>query len=254
MITIHTDWPERGYTPNIIEAFRKRGVLSDDGDIVLNIDSIHNTKLRKGKKLTLYWEIEDYRLLGSNPDFYNVDILYIGHKRYLPYYPKNTKVMYLACDPEYHKPHPTQKPIFDLVFIGGIEYIPSYEERINFIHDMQMCGRDFAIMYGKREDYTRYTAMGRKILNFLHKINGNTQINTKVFEAMAMGCLVNNYDSILDELFTPMVHYVPYLMLDTVTEQQAERIKKQSREYVVNNHTWDHRVTQVLNDIYEFKR
>ena len=249
-ITVNTDWFDRSYTHVIIDEFKKRNLYSEDGEIVFNIDSIHNKGIRKGKRLTIYWEIEDFRLMASNRLFYQeADILYIGHKKYLPLYPSNTKVMYLACNPDYHKEVKTDK-LFNIVFVGGLEYLPTYYDRITILHSLQVQGENMAILYGKKEEYTKLNSMGRMILNILPKtLEGNAQINARVFEAMAMGCLVTNYDPILDEVITPNIHYIPLDKINLVTDEQIDRIKKTSREYVINSHTWSHRIDQLLKDI-----
>lgn len=255
-ITLNTDWFDSAYTPLIINQLKKQDVYGEDGEIVWNIDSIHNKGIKKGKKLTIYWEIEDYRLLGGNKLFYNeADLVYIGHKKYLSYYPAGTKVMYLACNPDYHKAVKTEK-LFDLVFVGGIEYLPTYYDRITILHELQLKEVNMAILYGKKQEYTKLNSMGKMILNILPKtLQGNAHINARVFEAMAMGCLVVNYDSVLDEVIAPNVHYVPLDKINSVSDEQIERIKKTSREYVINHHTWKHRVDQVVKDINDkFKK
>jgi len=249
-ITVNTDWFDRAFTPLIVNELKRRDLYGEDGDIVFNIDSIHNKGIRIGKRLTIYWEIEDYRLLTSNKEFYEkADILYIGHKKYLPYYPAGTKVMYLACNPDYHKAVKTDK-LFDVVFVGGLEYLITYLDRITILHDLQLKGTNMAILYGKKDEYVKLNSMGKMILNILPKtLQGNAQINARVYEAMAMGCLVCNYDPVLDEIITPNIHYITHDKIDITTDEQIERIKKTSREYVINNHTWSHRIDQLLGDI-----
>ena len=251
-IVINTDSPNGSYTYNLVNEIKKRGLYTEDldADVVFNIDSIHKKGIRKGKKLTIYWEIEDYRFLGGNKLFYSeVGLLYIGHKKYLPYYPAGTKVMYLACNPDFHK-DTGEKKIFDLVFVGGIEYLPTYFDRITTLHYLQVKGINMGVLYGKPSEYPKLNSMGRMILNILPKtLEGNAHINCRVYEAMAMGCLVNNYNSILNEVIIPNIHYVTLDKFENITQEEIDKIKKVSRELVIAKHTWSHRVDQLLEDI-----
>ena len=43
----------------------------NETDLLLNIDSIHNTQLYRGKKLTGYWEIDDNLHQGKNDEYYD---------------------------------------------------------------------------------------------------------------------------------------------------------------------------------------
>ena len=152
-ITINTDWIDGAYTFHIVNEIKKRNLLGNDNEIVFNIDSIHNKGIKKGKRLTIYWEIEDYRFLGSNQDFYkDCGLLYIGHKRYLPYYPAGTKVMYLACDPDYHKEVKIDK-LFNLVFVGGVEKIPFSNS--HFLLAFWFCNSEISGLWGIGPDFCK---------------------------------------------------------------------------------------------------
>lgn len=252
-ITVHTDRPNEAYHWIIIDKLKKRNLYSEDGEIVFNIDSIHNSGFRKGKKLTIYWEIEDYRYQGMNKQYYeDSDILYIGHKAHKEFYPSKSKVMYLACDPERHKEVKADK-LYDIVFVGTVEFLPTYIDRITILHDLQLRRLNMAILYGKQSEYMKHLCSGRLALNVLPRtVNDKVQINAKVYEIMATTCLVQNYNPILDELFAPNVHYVPLEKIEIVTNAEIERIKKTSRQYMIDSHTWDHRIDQLVKDIYEY--
>ena len=50
-----------------------------EADLVINVDSIHNSGLIRGKK-TAYYESDDNLHQGRNTQYYDVDLLYIVTK------------------------------------------------------------------------------------------------------------------------------------------------------------------------------
>lgn len=251
----HTDWPERLQTHQmVIDKFVKHGaelVPVEDADVVLNVDSIHNTGFKKGKKLTLYWEVDDYLMLGKNTQYYEqADITYIVSHRYLPFYPAGTKVCQMGADPDFHKEDKTVEK-FDYIFIGSLELLPCYEQRHVVLDKLMRAGHQIFHTYGTQKDYPKNMSRGKVILNVLPYYNGYACPNTKVFEAMAIGCLMINYDPVLDDMGEINKHYLPLSEFGKVSDEQIEAVKKASREHVINNHTWEHRALQMIKDINE---
>jgi hypothetical protein len=91
-------------------------------------------------------------------------------------------------------------------------------------------------------------------------------IGTRIFESCAAGCLPvwskTNYDTGISTLLTEGEHYVPYN--DTVEDidkvlgglyedpDRMKRITDAAEKHVLNNHTYSHRVMQIL-DLFEIK-
>lgn len=259
-IAVNTDWFERaGAHPYIIKELKKRNLYTDrvdEADVVWNIDSIHHVGIKKGKKLTIYWELDDFMIAGRNKEFYDqADILYINMPEYMYFYPPKTKVLRVACDPEIHKEYPVEKD-FDYAFIGSIEPLPVYRERIFLLdkllkHSMKI-GQKILISHGAGEQYMRLMSRGKIILDFLpQEPNGNVCIHMRLYESMAVGCLMVHYHPFLDKLFTKNEHYVTLDRFGVMTETEIKRIKENSRRLMIEKHTWSHRVDQVLEDIYE---
>ncbi len=232
----------------IIKTLKKKGLYTENpnAEIIWNIDSIHNIGLKRGTKLTVYWEIDDFMNPGSNPQNYGVDLLYISHEENLISYPKGTKVLMCAADPDFHKEQPTEK-ICDYIFVGSIEPLPVYSNRLYVLDKFLRSGASMFITYGSLDNYPRLMSQGKVILNILPHVNGRTGINQRVFEAMSTGCLmVDDYHSLIG---VKDVHYTTLDRFGKITDDEIESIKKASRELIVSKHTWGHRVDQVVKDI-----
>lgn len=251
----HTDWPERLQTHQmVIDKFIKHGaeiVPANEADVVLNVDSIHNTGFKKGKKLTLYWEVDDYLMLGKNKEYYdNADITYIVSQHYLPFYPAGTKVCQMGADPDFHKEDKTVEK-FDYIFVGSMELLPCYEQRLVVLDRLMRDGHEIFHTYGSKEDYPKNLSRGKIILNILPRHNGYACPNTKVFEAMAVGCLMISHDPVLDYMGEAGKHFLTLDRFGKVSDEEIEAVKKAAREHIVNGNTWEHRVLQMIGDIKE---
>ena len=251
-LTYHTDFPERlRFHQEMIDEFIKQGCeIVSDGDVVFNVDSIHTKGIKKGKKLTIYWEWDNYMSLGKNKELYDqANIVYVGAKFYLPFYPPGTKVLYTSVNPERMKE--IDVPKFDYVYVGSIEPLPVYEDRIKTLDGLLRSGREVFITYGSQDDYVKNLSRGKIILNILPKAFGYTCVNLKVYEAMAVGCLMTDYNPILDEIAEKDIHYLTLDKFGQVSDEEIKSIKQASREHILKNHTIAHRVQQVIKDIQE---
>lgn len=254
-IALHTDSIE---TTAIAKSFRKellkRNLYTEDienADIVFNLDSIHKTGIKKGKKLTFYYEIDDFMHRGKNVHWYfNSSLVYIVHPYNLGNYPPNTRVMPPAVDPEVHKPLGIERP-YDYVFVGNIEPLSVYEDRILTLGRLGLNPFSMAIFCGKGNDYVRDSNLGKIILNILPREGEAHCINARNYEAMAMGCLMVNEAPGLEVIGEKNKHYLTLDKYGKVTDEEIATISKASREHVLANHTWSHRVDQLLADIKE---
>ena len=243
-----------------VRELMKRGIYTDileEADVVVNIDSIYNAGIKKGKKLTIYWEVDEFMMCGKNPQFYDqADIIYINMSEYLSYYPPGTKVLKMAVDPEEIREYPVVKD-FDYVFIGSIEPLPVYRERLLLLDKIlklsMHIGKKVLVSHGLGEEYPKLLSRGKVILDFLPMVpeSGNVCIHQKLYEAMAVGCVMMNHHPFLDKLFQKDVHYVTLDKFGLITDEEIQRVKEASRKLILEKHTWKHRVDQLLEDIYE---
>lgn len=245
---------------NIVRELNKRGIYTEhieEADVVLNIDSIYNNGIKKGKKLTIYWEVDDFMMCGKNPQFYEqADLLYINMSEYINNYPPGTKILRMAVDPEVIKEYPVEKD-FDYVFIGSIEPLPVYHERLLILDKLLKIsmhkGLKVLISHGLGEEYPKLLSRGKIILDTLPIVpeSGNICIHQKLYEAMAVGCVMMPYHPFLDKLFIKDVHYVTIDRFGQISDEEIQRVKTNARKLIIEKHTWAHRVDQLLADIYE---
>jgi len=251
-IHVNCDRPDRHVSYWVIEALKKKGLYTENpnAEIIWNVDSIYNNQIKRGTKLTIYWELDDFLNPGHNPHFYNVDLLYINSPDYINYYPKGTKILRVAANPDFHKELPIEK-ICDYIFVGSIEPLPVYWERIGILDRLLRSGANMFITFGVQANYPELMSKGRVILNILPKTNGRVCVNQRFYEAMATGCLMVDHHPMMDEIATKGVHYLTFDDFGTINPERIDKIKKASRELIVSKHTWAHRIDQVVKDIQE---
>lgn len=251
-INVNSDRLDKHVAYWVIDALKKKGLYTENpnAEIIWNIDSIHNSSLKRGTKLTIYWELDDFMNPGHNPQLYGVDLLYINSPDYLNYYPKGTKILRVAANPDFHKEHQGEK-ICDYIFVGSIELLPVYLDRISVLDKMLRSGANMFVTFGTQQNYPELMSKGKVILNILPKLNGRVCINQRFYEAMSTGCLMVDYNPMMDDIAVRDIHYTTIDKFGTITEEEINRIKKASRELILEKHTWDHRVEQVVKDIYE---
>lgn len=250
-IKVHGDNFDSGVTPFVIQELQKRGYdpFVSEADLVINIDSIHNTGIRKGKKRTIYIENDSYIYQGSNYQYYDaVDRVYISQKNVLDRYPIHTKVVYGAFDPDWHKNVDVSKTT-EYIFIGSTAPIPVYENRNKILNELNITP-----IYGARDEYPKLLSSGKIILNILPRVGHVACLNLKLYEAMATGCLMTDYDSVLDEIAIKDIHYLTLDKYKKTTDEEIARIAKASREHVLKHYTYAHYITNILEDIEAYDR
>lgn len=220
-------------------------------DLVVNVmpcDSI----IRINGVPTVYWEIDDHLVRGRKTDFYaQVDIVYIPQEPFIEYYPKNkTKILPLGVDPNLHKPIPEIAPIYDIGFIGN----DTYPERRYLLDRLE---RKFNLMRTNTPPGLPYSeALAKCKLTFNRSLDRD--VNMRWFEAMASGrLLLSDYLPQQALYADDGVHYVSYTDwtdLEAKVEyylthdEEREKIGKAGQEHVHANHTYRHRLEQILKD------
>lgn len=252
-ISVATNLPHFMISNGIVKELKKRGLFSETNpDVVINIDPVHG-KFTRGKK-TILWELDDFLNIGK-PHYDEiaqyVDIRYINHASYLEYYPEGTKVLPTAIDPDI-LPIPGE-PIVKYIFVGSIEPIGIYQNRLIELNKLFAYGEDFYITNGK-DDFNSHLeriVKGEVFVDVLpsNPDNGLSCLHTKIYQAMALSCVMVKFDPILNEQFVKDVHYVTLEKFGKITRLQADKIHRESREYVLKHHTLSNRVDTILQDL-----
>lgn len=227
----------------------------NEADIVINVDSIHNKGLLRGKK-TVYWELDDNLHQGKNEKFYDVDLLYIVSRARKHLYPPKTRVLPVAAEPTIHYDWGFEKE-YDVVFIAELENNPSYQLRKQIWDEIK---DRFHVRDGKCEpqNYPKELSKGKLLFNVNPQIGEEPPlVITRFFESMAMGCLMQNYSPELDEFAEAGIHYIPFFNgLDAVEQigfhlraPTRDKIAKASRQLILDKHTWAHRLKRIIDDV-----
>lgn len=245
-----------GLTNHIIPEFKALGVWTDspkEADVVINKDPAVGV-WTWGKKLTVFWEIDEFLNIGKKHydhiDMSKVGLHYITHKTYQKHRP-NSQVLPMAVRLEDIQ---SAGHIFDYVHVGRIEDSPVYRNRLNKLIELHQQGQHFAILStNSYEDYMTKLSNGMFIVDILpfNPDNGLSCLHVRVFEAMATGCLMVEEDPILDELFVKGKHYLPLSEFGKATVKQYEDVSLASFNEIKEKHTWKHRAEQMLKDIQE---
>ena len=257
-IHIHSDRPDMHVAASLYVASRQIPGLhltpADEADLVVNVDSIHNSGMIRGKK-TAYYELDDNLHQGRNAQYYDVDLLYIVSKENLSLYPPNTKWLPVAMEPTIHYHWPFQES-HDFVFIGQYNN-PSYEFRKVVIEELS---RKFNGILSpcQPQDYPKFLSQAKIRLNVNPCFEGKPPlIITRFYESMGVGFTMNDYHLSLDDLAKEGEHYVGFSTVDDAiekmdfylrNEESRKRIGDAGKNLVLSKHTWAHRLRQILED------
>ncbi len=161
-----------------------------------------------------------------------------------------------ACDPEIHRRFQVPKA-YDVVFVG--QTMPAWhKDRVRLLERLKKAGFDLCVDSKILEEMALLFSRGRLVFN--RSLNGD--LNMRVFEALACGSLLITdrlpTEAGLEELFGDHRHLVLYdddnleeLVAHYLNnEQEREAIAKRGRAEVLANHTYGHRVDQMLAEIF----
>src|SRR3990167_7482520 len=152
-----------------------------EADLVINVDSVHNTGIVRGKK-TAYYELDDNLHQGRNKILYDVDLLYIVSKTNLPLYPKYAKWLPVAMEPTIHYHWPFQEN-HDFVFIGQYNN-PSYDFRKQIVGALAQ-KFDGILTPCQAQDYPKFLSQAKIRLNVNPRFEGKPPlIITRFYESM----------------------------------------------------------------------
>ena len=228
----------------------------EDADVVINIDSIQKTGLKKGK-VTVYYEHDDVMHRGKNSQWYDVDLLYTTSPHVLSYYPPKTKNLFAAMEPSLHFHWDELPDLYELGFIGQERDIPAYQYRRQII---PLLAKKFTMMRGQcqPQDYYKLLSQVKIPVNVMPQEDNLPLVNMRFYESIAVGCLLNDYHPILDEIAEEGIHYVGFtspeesiakarFYLDR--DDLRKKIAKEGRIHMLAHHTWKHRLLQIMKDV-----
>lgn len=173
--------------------------------------------------------------------FFNMQKCYMKEGDiYLPY----------AADPRWHYPE-RQEKIYDCSLIGL-----HYPNRVSLVSQLRSQGKNVYFDIGQVfDEYRQINCQSRMVINW----SSQDDLIARVFEAMAMGLpLVTNRVPDLPLHFGEDIHYLGF---DTQAEaiekvnwvldnpQQAYLMAQSAMYQVKNNHTYDHRIQQIFDEV-----
>ncbi len=163
----------------------------------------------------------------------------------------------LACDPDIHRKHDVAKE-HDVCFVGNL--VPGKRTELLDLIRQHHSGTFVGQRYG--QEMAKTLSASRIVFNRSVK----NDVNMRVFEALACGSLLLTNDLAENgqaELFQDGVHLATYTdaaeLLDKLTyylehEEVREKIAATGREVVIAEHTYAHRMRQILQTIGETAR
>lgn len=263
-LNINADIPTLHVAGNLIWAAMQMDdvalVSAGEADLVLNVDSIHNVGLVRGRK-TAYYEIDDYLHLARNKEYYDVDLLYIISKNLLPIYP-NARWLPPAMEPLFHHKWDVFPESYDIAFIGSLGGNEAYNYRKQVVDNLNEKFK-MLVTTCQPQDYAKKLSQGKLLFNVLPVTDREPYINVRFVESMGIGCLLQNYHPVLNDLAIEGKHYIGFTSIEEAEEKARfylthddARIKMANlaRQHVLENHTWFHRLRQIISDAKGVKK
>ena len=212
----------------------------------------------------IYVQHEGWANALERKNLFNPTVCYTGMPYGVKQSPIDSKTLgykYLAgaCYPKVHKITKTwAEKSLDCVLFAGM-YSPR-PEICQALHDDGL-----NIVYGNvaTKEYVEFHNSSRTTWEFS---GGSQYIKWRIFEAMAMGCVViTDTFKLLGEVgFESWKHYVPHIPVDDMPmaisiargirmvrqwRDFSETVREEAWNYVMSNHTYEHRAKMILKDI-----
>lgn len=205
-----------------------------------------------------YWAIDSH--LGPEiriKKALEADIVWCAQKPFVEELAKHgvdARWLPLACEPELHTPTEEITPDKDLVFVGHLQS-QELTNRVEFLDKLFRSVKEPWFQYGVfHRDMANVYARGRIGVN--HAVRDD--LNMRFFELACIGVpqLADSRMVGLRDLgFEPWVHFLPYDSVETaisVVEAELDadhsRMVSNAQHLVKTNHTYTHRVRQMLAD------
>ena len=199
------------------------------------------------------------------------DCIFINHKQHLNNFIKfkysNIKKLKqkiaiywlpVACDPYVHYQNINNKRNFDITFVGqigpSISFRHKFLKKIFFSDDLSNVKKKYA---NNISDKLMSKIYGNS--KIVPNVSINNDINMRYYEAMAAGCLLLTNkikNSGREELFKENIDYVTYnnekdaikkLNYYLSNPLKRRKIAKTGQKKVLSNHTYEHRLKNMIN-------
>lgn len=189
----------------------------------------------------------------------NFDYVFIAQKEYIPKFIevgcKNVFWVPLGCDPEIHKTTNQQK-IYDVGFVGGVI---GNDRRVSLIEKIQT-EHNFYYERCFWDDMSRVLDSSKIVFN--NAVNND--LNMRVFEALSIGSFLLSeptYGNGQEEFFMPGEEYGVYedasinnsISFYLENSELRELIAKRGKEVVLNAHTYEHRMLDIIDVVMNKK-
>lgn len=247
----------KGFPVSIQSVIKK---FNKNFDLIIEITTAgqyHLTGYKKLPVVKILWALDIYRfdqrkfILWIKNDF---DYIFSSQKNFVEIFkPKKSYWLTYAADPEVHRKFNLPK-IYDIVFVGNIN--PTvYLERVKLL---KLIGQKFDLkvfsgVYGR--EMAKIFSQAKIVFN---KSAGG-EINMRIFEALSCNSLLITDrlkpETGLEELFQDKKHLVLYdneydllQKIDYYLKHESEREEISYNGYVevLNKHTYEHRVKEML--------
>ncbi len=218
-------------------------------DLILNVEPVGEYVTIPGV-LNYYYEIDNHVILGREKWFYEqADIILLAQMTFAPFY-EGYKIaeLALAADPNLHKPFYEILEEYDVGFIGN----DTYPERRKLLEQI---GANYKLMRTTSDPgipYSKKLAQCKIIFNCAM----NNDINMRVFEGIACEKLfITDRIPHLNDFFLEDEHFIAYTGWKELKEKLDEylgkgcyrrTIARQGREHLLKNHTYDHRISDII--------
>lgn len=244
------------------EALRRQCTVYHYGEVNPNeVDIVFNTLADPGHpypkgKLNIWWDIEACSY--HRPDQYT-DIVLAPYTYHVDQYPKDTFFFPFATDPKYWDRHDVPNQ-WEVAFIGREDL--DRTKRVEYLDHLAQQNFKFLRANGvPRGPEVAKQLSASKIILQVSGDAGNV-LETRFFETGLCGVIAadrtENNAQDLDDVAVADYHYISYTtkeemvdkiawMLEDDTAREAMRLR--AYDNYINNHTYDVRVTQLLNHI-----
>lgn len=219
--------------------------------------------------LKILYDTDAQRCVGSRCEFVNrnrVDHLLLGNNyRYnrdhedLIRVPCRVVWQPFGVDTGFFSDHRRSRPK-DILFLGNTRW-SVYPAREHMANTMRRKFRKrFFSSPGHRINLLDYVALLNRYKMFVNAMDISNAFLMKNLEAMSCGCLlvsqrnpcfgrlgfVHGTHLLLWETFRELVDLAEYYLEH---DEERRRIASEGREFVIRNHTWDHRIDDLLDEV-----
>lgn len=160
---------------------------------------------------------------------------------------QETHFLGFAADPEYHKPHDVERT-HDWIAVWH-----NCDDRVEATERALQRFPSGRVLWAGGHLYANHISQGKCVLNMLR---GNL-VNMRVFEAMAIGTplITTRHPDMIRYGLVEREHYLGHSSIEEMLDQvewvnknqdEALAMAARARKFVLANHTYDHRVREVM--------